>query len=93
MVDVVSTFQEDIIKAFRGLLSPPQIEVLIKMHEETRMLQMAISEQHRITEGLIEMMKLTGLSMKHTHEQLAKFEKKFNDDPNTRTVASEDYDG
>ncbi len=91
MVDVVHSFQEDIIKAFKDILNPQQVTVLVNMHEEVRMLQMAISEQHRITEGLIETMKLTGMSMKATHERMAKFEKKFNDDD--QTVGTEKFDG
>lgn len=91
MVDLVHTFQEDIIKAFKDTMTPAQIQVLVQMHEETRMLQMAVAEQHRITEGLIEMMKLTGMSMKATHERMEKFEKKFNDDD--QTVNTEKFDG
>lgn len=88
MVDLVHTFQEDIIKAFKDTLNPKQIETLVKMHEETRMLQMAVAEQHRITEQLIELVKLSGASMKKTHEMMAKFEKKFNDDD--QTIGTED---
>ena len=90
-VDLVHTFQEDIIKAFKDILNPKQIEVLVQMHEETRMLQMAVSEQHRITEGLIDLMKLTGASMKETHRKMEEFEKKFKDDD--QTVGTEKFDG
>lgn len=91
MVDLVHTFQEDIIKAFKGTLDPKQIETLVQMHEETRMLQLAVSEMHKMHGQIIEALQLSQKERAYYKGLMEKFEKKFSDDPDT--VVSEEYDG
>lgn len=88
-VEIVGTFQEDIIKAFQGLLNPKQIQTLVQMHEETRMLQLAVSDLHRQNVQLVELMQLNQQVNQHYKEQFAKFEKKFGDQQN-EFIRSED---
>lgn len=76
MVDVISTFQEDIIKHFQDTLNPAQITVLVQMHEETRMLQAALIDMHKTVYKIIETTKLSGAVVQKFRGELDDLEKR-----------------
>lgn len=79
MVDLISTHVEEIEVKLRGQLSPQAIEVIIRIHEESRMLQRAINDQQNI----INLMKEALVQSTHLSKMLAgkikQFERRYSD--------------
>lgn len=89
MVNIISTFVEDIEKAFRGHLPQRCINILATMSEENRMLQKAVNDQMLIIQKLQQLMVLSA----QADLEMVKTVKRFNrtyDDPHQDIVKSQD---
>lgn len=79
MVDIVTSHVEEIERRFRNQLSPQAIEIIIRMHEETRMLQRAVNDQTLLINMLKDAMAVSMKLTKQMNEQIKKFEHKYTD--------------
>lgn len=77
MVEIITTHVEEIEKKFRGQLSPQAIEVIVRIHEETRVLEKAVSDVVTMINTLKEAMALNMALNKQINQKMKAFEHKY----------------
>ena len=57
-VNIIDTMSEEIYQAFRGILPPRAVKLLIRQHDEIRTLENSVKEMERMMVNMVEAMKL-----------------------------------
>lgn len=89
MVNIYSTFVEDIEKAFRGHLPQHCINILARMSEENRELQNAVNKQQELVMKMMQFIVMSDEYKKLLNKDIDKFNKDFAD-PYKDIVKSQD---
>lgn len=78
-IDLMSTHIEDIEKLFKGTLSHPQMEWLMRLHDEVRMMQRAINDVTAIAEAMKEVAVITVAQSKSLEQRFKALSAKYTD--------------
>lgn len=78
-IDLMTTHIEDIEKLFKGTLNHNQMEWLMRLHDEVRMMQRAINDVTAIAQAMQEVAVLTVAQGKSIEQRFKKLSKDYSD--------------
>lgn len=79
-IDLMNTQLEEIHKLFKGTLNPPQMEFLMRMHDEVRTMQKAINDMMDIVRAVKEVAIITATQGQAMERRFKTFRDKYSDD-------------